>query len=92
MGQGVRSELATRRKRVTAEYAVVALAVVPLAGCSSPLDTQGARVLHVTIDSRFVHGAMPSVVIRPPFGRRSATSACRVRAPSTTPATSPATT
>jgi len=45
-------------------FIAVALAIAALASCSSPpspVNTQGARVLYLTIDSRFVHGAMPSM-------------------------------
>ena len=47
-----------------------ALAAVPLAGCSSPapVNTQGARTLHLTINSRFVHGAMPLTLVTPAGG------------------------
>jgi enterochelin esterase-like enzyme len=53
----------------------VVLAVAALAGCSSPspvntspVNTQGARVLHLTIDSRFVHGVMPLTLVMPAGG------------------------
>ena len=47
-----------------------ALAVAALAGCSSPapVNTQGARILHLTIASRFVHGAMPLTLVMPAGG------------------------
>lgn len=45
-----------------------ALAVVPVAGCSSPVNAQGAQVLHLTIDSRFVHDAMPLTLVTPAGG------------------------
>jgi enterochelin esterase-like enzyme len=45
--------------------AAAALAVVPVAGCSSPVNTQGTQVLHLTIDSRLVHGAMPLTLVTP---------------------------
>ena len=51
-------------------FLAFALAMAPLAGCSSstPVNTDGARVLHVTIDSRFVHGVMPLTLVTPAGG------------------------
>ncbi len=52
-------------------FIAVALAIAALAGCSSPpppVNTQGARVLYLTIDSRFVHGAMPLTLVTPAGG------------------------
>ncbi len=61
---------APRRRRLLAVFIAVALAVVAFAGCSSPapVNTQGARISHVTIDSRFVHGAMPLTLVTPAGG------------------------
>jgi len=51
-------------------FIAVALVVGALAGCSSsaPVHTQGARISHLTIDSRFVHGAMPLTLVTPAGG------------------------
>ena len=48
----------------------VALTVGALAGCSppAPVNTQGARILHLTIHSRFVHGTMPLTLVTPAGG------------------------
>ena len=64
------SDPAPRRRRLPAVFTAVALAVAALAGCSSPspVNTQGARVLHLTIASRFVHGAMPLTLVTPAGG------------------------
>jgi len=49
-----------------------ALAVVVPAGCSSPppapVNTQGARIVHLTIISRFVHRRMGSTLVTPAGG------------------------
>ncbi|HXZ70579.1 MAG TPA: alpha/beta hydrolase-fold protein [Streptosporangiaceae bacterium] len=53
---------------------MVLLAAAALAGCSSPVHpvppvhTQGARILHLTVDSRFVHGKMPLTLVTPAGG------------------------
>lgn len=58
--------MAGRRGRLAgALVTVVALAVAPVAGCSAPVNTQGARIAHLTIDSRFVHGAMALTLVAP---------------------------
>jgi enterochelin esterase-like enzyme len=64
-----------RRSRWLAAFTTAALAVGALAGCSSPspantqpVHTQGARVVHLTIDSRFVHGTMPLTLVTPAGG------------------------
>ena len=61
---------APHRRRLPAVFIAVALAVAALAGCSSPppVNTQGARVVHLTIASRFVHGAMPLTLVTPAGG------------------------
>jgi len=61
---------APRRSRLPAVLIAAALAIGALAGCSSPppVNTQGARTLHLTIDSRFVHGAMPLTLVTPAGG------------------------
>jgi poly(3-hydroxybutyrate) depolymerase len=61
---------APARRRLPAGFITVALAVAALAGCSSPspVNTQGARVLHLTIASRLVHGAMPLTLVTPAGG------------------------
>ncbi len=45
-----------------------ALVVAVLAACSSPVNTDGARTLHRTIASRFVHGAMALTLVTPAGG------------------------
>jgi S-formylglutathione hydrolase FrmB len=67
MRKRIRRELAARR-RLTAVVITVAVAGVPLAGCSSPVHMQGAQVVHMTIDSRFVPGAMPLTLVTPAGG------------------------
>jgi enterochelin esterase-like enzyme len=59
-------------RRLSAVFTAVALVVAALAGCSSssststPVNTQGARILYLTIDSRFVvRGSMPSMASMP---------------------------
>jgi S-formylglutathione hydrolase FrmB len=71
---------APHRRRLPAAFTAVALAVAALASCSSspppPVNTQGARVLQLTINSRFVHyGGMPTMsssvpltLVTPPGG------------------------
>jgi poly(3-hydroxybutyrate) depolymerase len=51
-------------------FIAAALVVVALTGCSSPapVNTEGARILHVTIDSRFVHGTMGLTLVTPAGG------------------------
>jgi enterochelin esterase-like enzyme len=60
---------AARRRRQPGVLFIAALVVV-LAGCSSPtpLQTHGARITHVTIDSRFVHGKMAMTLVTPVGG------------------------
>jgi S-formylglutathione hydrolase FrmB len=57
-----------RRRRLPAVFIAAALAVAALAGCSSSVNTQGARVLQLTIDSRFVHGTNPLTLVTPAGG------------------------
>jgi len=62
---------AGRRRRLPgALFTAAALVVATLAGCSSParVNPQGARILHLTIASRFVHGAMPLTLVTPAGG------------------------
>jgi hypothetical protein len=63
---GIR-ELASHRRRLAAALPGVALVVAAVAGCSSPapVHTDGARVMHLTIDSRLMHGAMPLTLVTP---------------------------
>ena len=63
----IRGELTECRRRLPAAFIAVALTVGVLAGCSSPapVNTQGARILHLTIDSGLVHGAMPLTLVTP---------------------------
>jgi enterochelin esterase-like enzyme len=70
IGNGIRSELAAHRRRLPAVFIAVALVVGALAGCSSPapVHTDGARILHLTIDSRLVHGKMPLTLVTPAGG------------------------
>lgn len=67
---GIRRELTAHCRCLPAVLITAALAVMPLAGCSSPapVNTQEARILHLTIDSRFVHGAMPLTLVTPAGG------------------------
>ena len=59
-----------RRRRLPAVFIAIALAVAALAACSSPspVNTRGARILHVMIASRLVHGAMPLTLVTPAGG------------------------
>jgi len=67
--KGTRRELTARRGRLPAAFTAAALAVAALAGCSSPpVNTQGARISHVTIGSRFVHGAEALTLVTPAGG------------------------
>jgi S-formylglutathione hydrolase FrmB len=60
---------AAHRRRLPAVFLAVALAVVAFAGCSSPpVHTDGARVVHRTIASRFVHSTMPLTLVTPAGG------------------------
>ncbi len=66
----VRRELTAHCRPLPAVLIAAALAVAALAGCSSPapVNTQGEQILHLTIDSRFVHGAMPLTLVTPAGG------------------------
>ena len=74
--------------------AVVVIALLAFGG--SAVDTHGARVVRFTIDSRFVHQALPVTAVLP-AGRASGEPPLLVflhgkrRGRSTTPRTSPAT-
>ena len=60
-----------RRGRLPGALSIAAaLVVVALAGCSSPapVNTEGARILHLTIDSRFAHGKMGLTLVTPAGG------------------------
>ena len=62
---------AGRRGRLPgALFIAVALAVAAPAACSSssPVNTEGARILHVTIASRLVYSAMPLTLVMPAGG------------------------
>jgi predicted esterase len=67
---GIRRELTAHHRRVPAVLIAVALTIGVLAGCSSPspVNTQGARILRLTIVSRFVRGAMPLTLVTPAGG------------------------
>ena len=79
-GDGVQATVicdpAPCRRRLPAVLIAVALPVAVLAGCSSSapvnaqgaVNTQGAQILHLTIDSRLVHGAMPLTLVTPAGG------------------------
>jgi hypothetical protein len=66
----IRRELTAHHLRWPAVLIAAALTVGALAGCSSPapVNTQGARVMHLTIDSRFVHGTLPLTLVTPAGG------------------------
>ena len=61
-----------RRRRVHAAPVIAAVVVVVLAGCSepppAPVNTRGARIMHLTIASRLVHGQMPLTLVTPAGG------------------------
>ncbi len=68
--KGIRRELTAHRRRLSAVFIAVALTVGALAGCSSPspVNTEGARIVHLMIASRFVHGTMPLTLVTPAGG------------------------
>jgi hypothetical protein len=68
--KGIRRELTAHRRRLLAVFIAVALTVGALAGCSSPspVNTDGARIVHLAIASRFVHGTMPLTLVTPAGG------------------------
>ena len=70
IGTGTRRGLAPHHRRLAAVLSAVALTVGALAGCSPPVPvhTEGARVVHLTIDSPLVHGAMPLTLVTPAGG------------------------
>jgi poly(3-hydroxybutyrate) depolymerase len=63
---------APRRRRQPRLLFITAAVAVVLAGCSSPphppLQTEGARISHLTIVSRFVQGKMPLTLVTPAGG------------------------
>ena len=67
---GIRRDLAAHRRRLPAVLIAVALTMGAFAGCSSPapVNTDGARVLHLTVHSRLVHGTMPLTLVTPAGG------------------------
>lgn len=56
-------------------------AAVVLAGCFSPepVKTQGARILHLTIASRLVHGTVPLILVTPAGGGAHRPLLCLLR-------------
>jgi len=70
----IRRDLTEYRRRLPAALIAVALTVGALAGCSSPalvntpVHTEGARIWHLTIDSRLVQGTMPLTLVTPAGG------------------------
>jgi len=63
---------AARRRRLPRSLFITAAVAVVLAGCSSPppppLQTEGARISHLTIVSRYVHHDMPLTLVTPAGG------------------------
>jgi S-formylglutathione hydrolase FrmB len=59
--------MAVRRRRLLVFMLLVALGLGLVAALASPssVPTYGARVLHLSIDSRFVHGRMPVTLVEP---------------------------
>jgi S-formylglutathione hydrolase FrmB len=59
-------------RRMTGALVIAAVVVVALTRCSSsprpPLATEGARISHLTITSRFVHGPMALTLVTPAGG------------------------
>src|SRR6516225_558041 len=70
ISHSIRGELTAHHQRWPAVLIAVALTVGALAGCSppAPVNTQGARIMHLTIHSRFVHGTMPLTLVTPAGG------------------------
>jgi enterochelin esterase-like enzyme len=70
MCTGTGSGLTAHRRRWSVVFVAVALTVGALAGCSSssPVTTDGARTLHLTVSSRFGHGTMPLTLVTPAGG------------------------
>jgi len=62
------------------------VSVVVLAGCgsSAPLRTDGARISHLTIASRFLHRKMALTLVRPRVAGLTARCPCSCTASSTT--------
>jgi enterochelin esterase-like enzyme len=58
----------TSRPGAHAVVAAIGSAAVVLASCSSPVHTEGARILHLTIASRFVHGRKGLTLVTPAGG------------------------
>jgi len=65
---------AARRRRLPRPLSITAAVAMILAACSSahrpapPLNTEGARILHLTIVSRYVTGKMPMTLVTPAGG------------------------
>jgi hypothetical protein len=64
-GTSIRTEPLARRGRLAAVFIAAVLVAGALTGCSSPVNTDGARVLHLTIDSRLVHAKVPLTLVTP---------------------------
>jgi len=56
------------RWHLAAASMAIGLVAPALAGCSSPVNTQGARILHLTIASRYVHHTEAVTLVTPADG------------------------